>query len=1301
MAYASCPEITIETTIERNSSWKKIAREDVPDLESVTSYTGFVDGGFSNSCKVTLLNDADDLLKYRRCAAATVSLTGPAASCAPSSTGDVSQTPLFLGGADVPGNLLLVPSVEWPTVNSVANLGAYNPDNEYTGYFDSYKCYDYSYSSTEADRHFYPSSTTETRTCSGKWSGNFLNWAATQTIDPFRSALTGGHRVKDTSTETWLEKARHDGQGGTGLYPNRRLPESGNGASLVSGATPFNANWLQMRIQGLGNKMRFRLDNSGVDTSVTAYNPSMAISKDKAYEVSIRVKVCVSGMLEGNCKQYSQGYKPEGLLQQNAAKLRYGIFGYLNDSNMKRDGAVLRAQQKMVGPTRKNAQMDVEDNPNQEWDPVTGVSISNPDADDASASSSALGITINNSGVINYLNKFGQLTTNNNKSYDPVGELYYAGLRYLKNQGNVSAYTSMSGASTSDKNKWADGFPVITTWVDPMQHSCQANVMLGIGDIYTHRDKNLPGSSCTSDEPSKPSEVSSDSTVNVVTETNKVGQMEGIGNIGSKCNFTGRNNSAFMAGLAWHAKTSDIRPDLDGTQRVSTYWVDVLEALSLEGMARNQFALAAKYGGFNPPADFDPATWGTDSLPEAWWHTNGETLTPFGSRGNGQASFKRPDNFFLAGEAGAMVQSLKSAFQNIIEETTGNFSAVAASTAELKTDTMVFQARFDSTDWSGELIAYGFDPTAENPFSLKWNAAEQIPEAANRKIVSFNPDTNAGIDFQWSQLNSTQKTQLNDTEELLNYLRGDSSEEVSNGGDYRDRSVLLGDIVNSSPVYVDVNLDYRYTDDLQSGYADFKASLEDTPAMIYVGSNDGMLHAFKATTGEELFAYVPNAVFPNLAELGKSAYNHKYFVDGDIFVGHAYIAARGGWRTVLVGGLGAGGKAIYALDITNPEGFSKTDVLWEFSHADLGYSFGRPTIAPMGNGEWAVILGNGYQSSLGKASLFVLDVADGSLIKQIDLDTSGGNGLSAPVTVANDSRQIIHAFAGDLKGNMWRVDFCSSCDGTNPNFISNQWEPSWSSGGDPAPLFTTPDNRPITSRPAVGKHPDGGYIVFFGTGKFYETGDNIIGSSPAIEAFYGLRDADGPISGVSELLEHSIGWQGTGLDRSLRVTSSTEEEPFLITPTGSEKGWYLPLIYNSVQESERVVAEPVLRNGRIIFVTMVPNPDPCGYGGSGWLMELRATDGSRLTDVVFDLNNDGEFDQEDMIELDGELVPPVGLMPGNGDEPSIPPEVPAIIGDGAKEYKVGSTSSGALYKETESGRGGKEDMVRGSWRQLQ
>ena len=493
----------------------------------------------------------------------------------------------------MPGNLALALSVEFPTAISVAHTAGYSSASTYLGYFDPNKCYLYSYNATEALRHFYPAGAATSRVCTGtndsKWSGNFLNWATMQTIDPFRWALTGGYRSTDTATETIIEKAFASNQGSDTNFPNRSLTTSAD----VAAATPFDWGSFNMRVRTLGNKMRFTRTGTLTDTP-TAYD-GVATSGGTVYEVSVRVKVCdpsaAAGPLEANCTLYPAGnYKPTGLIQQYSDQIRYSAFGYLNDSNVSRDGGVLRAQQKFVGPTKPVPGSGPVANAAAEWDASTGVMALNPDAADATDTSTLFGVTVNNSGVMNYLNKFGQITPGTYKTHDPVGELYYAALRYFKKLGNVPEYTSMTGQSTATKTTWIDGFPVITNWNDPIQYSCQKNFILGIGDVNTHADRNLPGATGSS-EPSKPSLVSADTTVDALVATNKVGALHGIGNIGATQNYGGccSNNGALMAGLAYDANTKDIRPDdpddmarTKGRQTVQTYWLDILEYQHLQ-----------------------------------------------------------------------------------------------------------------------------------------------------------------------------------------------------------------------------------------------------------------------------------------------------------------------------------------------------------------------------------------------------------------------------------------------------------------------------------------------------------------------------------------------------------------------------------------------------------------------------------------------------------------------------------------------------------------------------------------------
>lgn len=1277
------------------------------------------------STRVARRSSALDRIRHGLAAAAVAMLT-----CSPA-VAEIAQTPLYLGGGNVPGNLTLVPSVEWPTVNSMASLGEYDAGRTYLGYFDPNKCYLYSYSATEANRHFYPVGWAYNRLCNKQWSGNFMNWAATQTIDPFRSVLTGGLRVRDTTTETWLEKARHDGQGGTGIYPNRRLPGGGDNWWLLQLSTPFDGNWMRMRIQGLGNELRFRIQNDGVDSNVTDYNPANPVLNDRAYRVSVRVKVCVPGLLEANCRLYPNGsYKPEGLIQQYSEELRIGVFGYLNDHNMLRDGGVLRARQKFVGPTRIDPGVGEVSNPGMEWNPNTGILIQNPDSADAAATAASLGVTIDNSGAINYLNKFGQLTSNTHKSYDPVSELYYTAMRYLKNQGNVPQYTNIPGNTGVNAAQAADRFPVITNWEDPMQYACQKNVVLGIGDVYTHRDKNLPGSGYNADEPTKPSAVANDNTVNVVTETNKVASMEGIG-IGHNP-FTGRQNSAFMAGLAWDANTRDVRDDLPGTQTISTHWVDVLEAQSLEPPVRNQYYLATKYGGFRVPEDFDPDAH-TGALPLDWWHSNGDTLASFG-RGAPAVSFPRPDNYYVAGEADQMIESLTQAFARISAELRSSASSVAANSTRLGSDTAVFQASFDSTNWNGELEAFRILDDGSISTSPSWSAGAQLDALSDfnmgsRNILTITPPTSAGGgslvsttggQFTWAGLTTAQQDALRQSsgggplvgvdvaQDRLDFLRGVRGDEQPDGP-LRTRDSRLGDIVNSDPQFVHkqdfgyVLLDQSaafYGTDVGEDYKAFRESgvYQNRPPMIIVGANDGMLHGFDATIsgaggGAELFAFVPDASYENLYELTLPEYSHRFFVDASPRVSDAWFA--GSWHTIAVASTGAGGKSVFALDVTNPNAMSDSSVLWEFTHPSMGYTIGQSAVVALPSGEFGVVVTSGYETGVDDGMIWILDPADGSIIHSITVTDSGDLGQPL-VADLNSDRVADRIYVGDSDGNLWRFDLAGS--------TPSGWQPpvDLRAGGVPLPLFVARDaggtRQAITAPLASAFNEDGLHTVFFGTGSFYRVDDNVIPDDPAIDSFYAVIDRGEQIAGRGDLLEQSIiaetPFNGT------RVRGVTAHEM-----QSGHAGWYMDLLWSGTYggpgpAGERVVSRATVRGDRVIFATLIPNPDPCAFGGDSWIMELNTFTGGRLAYAVFDLNGDGLFDESDWITVTDE----------NGNDIKIPPsaiapdinivKTPAIIagvGENQDEVKVMSGSSGELIRISERGAIG---IGRQSWRQL-
>jgi type IV pilus assembly protein PilY1 len=1141
------------------------------------------------------------LLKLHRAfvgsAAVAVGMLAGLSSLPARSGVDIPQVPLSFG-TPVPGNLVLTPSVEWPTIHTQANLGNFTNARRFVGYFDANKCYAYQFSAIEADRHFFPVGNATNGTCpgngAGQWSGNFLAWAATQTIDPFRLALTGGYRVRDTATETWLEKARHSP--GFGQYPNRSIGDD----AVIQDVTPTTFDNFNLRIRDLGNKMYFSgtgdIMNPGAN--LVAYNPTVHNrlrdrdgERNLIYEVSVRVRVCVAGLLEANCKQYAQAAKPEGLIQQYNRQLTYSIFGYLNDSNVLRDGGVLRARQKFVGPNTYFPGSAIAVNAQSEWDANTGVLIRNPNPADATAT----GGGVADSGVINYLNKFGQMTTQNPKSFDPVSELYYAATRYIKNQGNIPEYSNFTGNVYNQ----ADGFPVITDWEDPIRYRCQTNVILGIGDVYTHRDKNLRGVNFNADEPGNPPLVDADTTVDVMTRMQQIFTMEGFGAVPAE--FSGRQNSAFIAALAYDVHTRDIRPDLDGAQTVSTHWVDVRENQTLENRRANPYWLATKYGGFNVPAGFDPDTNAGAPLPAALWHTTGEMLTD--RNGN---QFPRPDNFYVASEADRMVASLRRAFQNIVQAATASGSSLSANSTVLRTGTKLYQAQYNTGRWSGDLVAYNVDPVTRD-LTETWRASANVPAWATRKIYS-----NSGGQyrlFTYNNLTSSHAAALG-SQQVVDYLRGDRSNEAPNGLGLRSRASVIGDIVHSQPIFVGAPNAGLYNGRLFSGataYSAYAASQASRRQVVYVGANDGMLHGFDANTGAETFAFVPSAVIPGLADYTETDYIHRFFVDGEITVADAYV--NNNWRSILVGTGGRGGRYVYALDVTDP---NDVDFLWEkdfTSVPEIGNIIGKPIIAQVADGDWRVLIGNGPNGSGDSAQLLMFDLEDGD-DTVVDTAVGGDNGMFGVNAWASGLSEFVDTvYAGDLRGNMWKITNLTGSRTVTRLFNANSGSVT----------------RPITITPTVAVNPaDGLTWVMFGTGSYLTNADQ---TNRDLQQWFGLIDRGSSINDRSGLEEVNILLQGTSNGELVRTIETNS--------TPGADGWYIDLIQPGASDTgERMVVPNVFRGGALTGVTRIPdsNTDVCNpSGATGFIMAINPFTGGRLDKPPFDINGDGQFNNDDGI----------------------------------------------------------------------
>ncbi|QSX75988.1 PQQ-binding-like beta-propeller repeat protein [Lysobacter arenosi] len=1121
---------------------------------------------------------------------------------------DIAQKPLHVGPR-VPGNLALVLSVEFPTIISQANLGPYAVNRRYIGYFDPDKCYHYHYSEIESERHFYPVRFTTGHLCnhsSKEWSGNFMNWAVTQTIDPFRLALTGGYRVRDTPVETWLEKARHD-RYFEHLYDDRRLPGTGADMKQVRGATPASWNQILVQVRGLGNQI---LISPGVARgSPVAYNPEVhdlvTNARGQAFPfndllLSARVKVCVPNLLELNCKQYSQGWKPEGLIQEYSDRVRYSIFGYLNDSRWQRDGGVLRANQKFVGPYSYDPTQGPAVNQAGEWDPRTGVILRNPDPLAAAGTPGG----IKDSGVINYLNKAGQLTTAMHKTIDPVSELFYAVVRYFKRQGNVASYSYLGGGN---EYVVADGFPVITNWDDPIQNRCQANVILGIGDTDTNTDKNLPGNTVTIAEPATPPEVLADKTVNVVTATNKVGELEGLR---IRTPFAGGYNSAYMAGLAYDSHTRDIRADLDGAQTIATHWVDVLESQNLRRKEENPYWLAAKYGGFRVPDGYSTYD-RTAPLPDGWWNASGDIL---------KKDYKRPDTFYVASEANRMVESLKKAFTQIASETSGSAAPLTSSSTRLETGTMIYQARFYSPSWRGELSAYAWDATTGRfSHAPAWNAGDRLAAMKwdRRRIYVHNPQA-TGRRYQllsWGVLGPAQQSVLAD-ETSVNYLRGDRSNE----GRLRVRLGILGDIVNSQPLFVGAPNPRMYRGAKFSGASSYPAFAERQSArrgVVYVGANDGMLHGFDATTGDEVYAFMPAAAInAQLKRLTSPDYEHRYFVDGELTVADVYSSRDGRWKTILAGSMGRGGKAVFALDVTDPD---NVGLLWEMGATEIpamGNVIGKPIIAQVANGDWRVLIGNGPNSAAGAAQLVTIGIESGS-IQVRNTGVAGSNGLSGvDAWDGNGDGFYETVYGGDFAGNLWRFEGVGSATIAVDKLFAAK-----DSGGNP---------QPITAAPLLLRNPQTRQLwVYFGTGR-YLAGRDIADRSE--QTWYGVIDDGDEVAGRSALVRRRIQAEVTRGDRGFRATSAA-----VAGDLSGRDGWFLDLVSPvNGREGERMVVPNSLVGGTLYGTTRIPDArDICSPGGRGFVMGLEPFTGGRRASAAFDANGDGRIDHQDVITVGG------------------------------------------------------------------
>ncbi|WP_354332198.1 MULTISPECIES: PilC/PilY family type IV pilus protein [unclassified Undibacterium] len=632
-------------------------------------------------------------------------------------------------------------------------------------------------------------------------------------------------------------------------------------------------------------------------------------------------------------------------------------------------------------------------------------------------------------------------------------------------------------------------------------------------------------------------------------------------------------------------------------------------------------------------------------------------------------------NYYPASSPTALVNDLNSILISVQSGTLSTTSAAVNSTY-LQAGSVEYQANFTSgdtpyQDWTGDLFEKNLDPITGAPTgNAIWSARSQLDLQAagsgwlsGRNIATWNPalNNNSGgaIPFQWLSLGTSQQTALQPSDALgatrLQYLRGNSTlEQHNSGGVFRNRSHILGDIVNSQPLYIAGPNDVYFT----PSYRAFAATNSSRMPMLYVGGNDGMLHGFNAATGVEQFAFIPNAVYANLKGLTDPLYNqnHRYFVDGSPQSGDVKFAD-GTWHTLLVGGEGGGGNSIYAMDVTSPQTLTTEAsvvkaVLWEFSDitatgastGDMGYTYSEPQIAPInasaGSG-FAVFFGNGYNSPNNSSVLYAINPQNGQIIKKIDLcaaiptacNSSLPQGLSTVAVGSTDSllgQPITQIYAGDLQGNLWAIDVGSSTVGN--------WTVRL--------LFQAKDKsgnvQPITTRPVVTLHPNYpklfGEFIMIGTGQLLTTNDL---SSSQIQSVYGIWDKPNTstVPTRSNLQAQTLNLIAAGAASGLPQDVITATS--VAVDWSTQRGWYVDLFTGG----QKVVTTPQLLNGALLLsLNTPPASNTCNAGFTSAFMELNYATGGAFSTPQLDINGDLSIDSKDTVNK----LNPVGIGTGTG-----------------------------------------------------
>lgn len=754
-----------------------------------------------------------------------------------------------------------------------------------------------------------------------------------------------------------------------------------------------------------------------------------------------------------------------------------------------------------------------------------------------------------------------------------------------------------------------------------------------------------------------------------------------------------------LADAAMHYWKNDLRDDLsnrvpsgkDNLNENPAFWQNLV-----------QFNIGLGVSGNIPYSDLENQLALIAAGKQSWWPNGCSVGRSDASRVDDllHAAINTHGRYFSVKTPVELTNALTTALGRASRQDGMKQGGVSLLTQFINSTNVKYVPEFTSEQWFGDVKAY--EATSTGAWSTKpaWSASDVVPAAADRNIVTWTGSVGAPFmagSIGATNLNAIKANLPTDATEaqLIDYIRGDKSQEDTaiKLKLFRQRDGLLGDFMNSTPTLLkgksDLGYDKLPAGAAQSSYAAYLTSKSARSPLLFVGDNGGMLHAFadydatrtpdplnpSKARGQEVFAFVPQAAMPWLGNFAKRDYGtvvnpHRYLVDGALTESDAYL--NGAWHNVLIGTMGAGGRTIFALDVTPGKKLDQTAVMWERSEAadaDFGYMMGRAQVGLLPGKGWKVFVGNGPYSGKGHAVLMIIDLLSGQVEKvDVSAGSETGNALGAVQLVKNSNQQVTAIYAGDLLGRMWRFD-------VNPT----SGAVSLGLGGQP--LFQTPSAsvngitvpQPITAAPAITSHPLGGYMVLFGTGKLYDETDP---NDVSLQSVYAVWDAPANLTSgqnnanlsKSDLVEQKIIPQAV-------ATNSIGQSYFdmeLHDVNYKEKhGWFVDL---TLEQGQRQIYPSTLiypsQTSAFAFIpTAVPphardTPTCDAIKGTAYTFLLNVLmDGNYTKTQILDTDGDGQVTDTDKVAsvysspLDGpgEHTQKDGGGGGGGGGPGGPP----------------------------------------------